>query len=346
MVKRIVVATAVLLGATLLSGAEAPLGSQQSPSKDDQKKLDALKGTISGKIVWASSRDVGKHDIWICNADGTDPKQLTNSPNNVDWFSRFSGDGNKVLFTRSKAGWVSEEDAEMFDKWDVWMIGTDGTNEEKVVENACWGTWRPGDQEIVFARGGKVFTLALSSKTETEIFDAEKQFKAKTFAQQPSLSPDGKLLCMTLRGTTRQTGIYNLEKKVWNTTGGGCEIIFAPDGKSVVRMNEGQGNGGTEVLRIAIDPNGVPTDKVTGMSIDKKIRLMDLPGRMSHEYFPKFDQGAQWMVWCSTDLKTGHEHDIADYELFIWKLGADKKSAVRLSYHTGNDRWPDLFIAK
>jgi hypothetical protein len=323
---------------------EAPTGTLAEKSEAEQKALDGLKGKVNGKIVWSTSRVHSRHDIWIMNADGSDQKKLTSSPDNVDWFSRFSPDGSKVLFTRSKAGWVAESEAESFDKWDIWTVSSDGSDEKKVAESACWGNWRPSGDSICFARGGKVFLKSLATGEEKEIFDAETQFKKKTYAQQPELSPNGKFLAMTLRGSKRETGIWNLEKKEWNSTGGGCEMVWLPSGASVVRMNEGQGNGGTEVLKIDIDNSGKPVQRISGMSIPKEIRFMDLPGRRSHEYFPKIDPTGQWMVWCATQY--GHEHDLYDYELYIWKIGDDAKNAVRLTFHTANDRWPDIFIGQ
>jgi len=330
-----------VLGSLLLA-QEAPLGSVTQPMPKEQKALDALKGKITGKIVWSSSRSNSKHDIWIMNADGTDPKQLTKG-DYVDWFSRFSPDGATVLFARSKMGWVPEEDAEQFDKWDLWTIGTDGADEKKVADNASWGTWRPTGDSIVFARGPKVFIKCLADGNEKELFDAETAKKKGTYSQQPELSPNGKFLAITLRGSTRETGIWVIDKKTWNSTGTGCQINWFPDNKKVLRMNEGQGNGGTEVLAIRIDDQGKPVDKVTGMAIPKEIRFMDLPGRRSHEYFPQLDKSGQWMVWCAT--QAGHQHDIFDYEVYLWNIATDKnKDPVRLTFHTGNDRWPDIFI--
>jgi len=329
---------------SILSAQEAPLGSIASPDKNGQKALDALKGTIQGTIVWSTSRANSKHDIWTMNADGTGQKPLTNSQNNVDWFPRIAPDGARVLFTRSKMGWVAENDAEMNDKWDLWTVNIDGTDEKKVAENAVWGTWRPNGDSIVFARASKVFVKCLSTGEENEVFDAEKTFQKNTFAQQPEMSPDGRFLAVTLRGAVRQSGIWNSDKKEWNTTGGGCEIGWVPSGKKVYRMNEGQGNGGTEVLAIDIDANGKPVRKLSGLSIPKEIRFMDLPGRRSHEYFPSISSDGNWMVWCATQY--GHEHDIADYEVYLWKIGTPSKTAVRLTFHTGNDRWPDILIKK
>jgi hypothetical protein len=109
-------------------------------------------------------------------------------------------------------------------------------------------------------------------------------------------------------------------------------------------MNEGQGNGGTEVLSLHIDESGKSLDKISGLSIPKSMRLMDLPGRRSHEYFPKIDQSGTWMIWCATQV--GHEHDIYDYEIYLWNVSAHRDEAVRLTFHSGNDRWPDIFISQ
>jgi hypothetical protein len=340
----LIVGCAIVSFSLFVRAQEAPTGATVQPTKDEQKALDGLKGKITGKICWSTSRVHSKHDIWIMNADGTDLKPVTNSPDNVDWFPRFSPDGATILFCRSKSGWAAENDAEMNDKWDLWTVKPDGTGEKKVAEGAVWGTWRPTGDSIVFARASKVFIKCLATNEEKEIFDAEKQFKKSTWAQQPEMSPSGKFLAITLRGTTRQTGIWNFEKKEWYTTGAGCEISWFPDNKSVVRMNEGQGNGSTEELKFDLDDNGKPLAIPGGVSIDNKFRFMDLPGRRSHEYFPTISSDGQWMVWCATIY--GQEHDIYDYEVYVWKIGTPQKDAVRLTFHTGNDRWPDIHIAK
>ncbi len=338
--------TTMLVGALVIGGihAEAPTGSPTKPKRKEAKALEEFKGQLQGKIVWSTSRVSGKHDVWIMNADGTEQKALTKS-NNVDWFPRFHPNGSKVLFVRSKMGWVAEADAEMSDKWDLFTVNLDGTGEEKVAENACWGSWRPNGEEIVFARGAKVFIKNLGSGEEKEIFDAGTALKKGAYSQQPMLSPNGKFLAVTVRGSDRQTGIYNLEKQEWHTTGAGCQITWWPDNSMVLRMNEGHGNGGTEILRIKVDEEGKPTSRIRGLGVPKEIRFMDLPGRRSHEYFPALSQDGQWMVWCATDR--GHEHDIYDYEVFVWDTETNKKKDfVRLTFHDGNDRWPDIFVGQ
>lgn len=323
---------------------EAPVGEPVTPSKAEEKALAEIKGTISGVIVWSTSRSNSKHDIWKMNADGTEPTQLTKT-DQVDWFPRISPDGQTILFNRSKGGWVSENDAKYFQKWDLYMINMDGTGERKVVDGATWGTWRPNGKEIVFSRDDKVFIKSLDSAgTETLLLDGSVSIKKGTIVQEPNLSPDGNYLAATLRGTSRETGIWNLAEKKWVTTGEGCQIDWFPDGKNIYRMNS-TGNGGSaapsEVLKFEVK-NGVPTQTVGAFSVSKDLKLMDLPGRRSHEYFPKVDASGRYMVWCAT--QKGHDHDIYDYEMYLWKIGEKAEKAVRLTFHTGNDRWPDIYI--
>jgi hypothetical protein len=326
----------------LLSAQEAPIGAPADAKSKEAKALEALKGTVKGRIVWSSSRSNSKHDIWIMNADATEKEQLTKS-DNVDWYPRFSPDGAQVLFCRSKGGWVSENDAEYPDKWDLWTVAADGTDDKIVVENACWGEWLPDGKNITFARGDKALKKDLESGETTLLLDGSASIKKGTIIQQPSLSSDGKFLAATLRGSSRETGIWIMEKREWVKTGGGCQIQWYKNSEHIYWVNP-TGNGGTaapsEVLMMTL-ADGKPTEKIGAI---KKFRLMDLPGRRSHEYFPKFDHSGEYMVWAATDK--GHDHDIYDYELFLWKKGDKPDKAVRITFHSGNDRWPDIYRTK
>ncbi len=97
------------------------------------------------------------------NADGTGAKALTKS-NQVDWFPRFSPDGSKVIFNRSKSGWVPENDANYPEKWDIWQIDSDGTDEQKIISNATWATYRPDGKAIIFSRAAQVFSFDTTQK--------------------------------------------------------------------------------------------------------------------------------------------------------------------------------------
>ena len=325
---------------------EAPTGAPVAPTSEEQSALNAIQGKIKGKIVWSSSRSHSTHDLWMMNADGSEKKQLTNSTT-VDWCPRFSPDGKTIIFTRSKGGWTPENDANYPEKWDLWTINADGSDEKKVAENATWGTFRPDGKSIVFSRGANVYQKNLSSGEETLLLDGVKAFDEKgVILQEPNLSPDGKYLAITLRGSMRETGIWDIAKKKWNKSGDGCQIDFFADGSRVYRVNP-TGNGGTaapsEILWFTLK-DGVQQEKIGFFGVPKAAKLRDLPGRRSHEYFPRVSADGKWLVWGAT--AKGHDHDIYDYELYLWQIGTPAKTAARLTYHTANDRWPDIWLEK
>lgn len=328
---------------SLIMAKEAPLGSPVAPSGKEQAALQALAGQVKGVIVWSSSRANAKHDIWKMKADGTDPKALT-SGDAVDWFPRLSPDGQTVLFTRSKGGWVPEVDADIPTKWDLWTVSIQGGEPQKVVENATWGTWRPDGKTLVYSRAGQVYSRALAGGEETLLLDGEKVFKTGVILQEPNQSPDGKYLAITLRGTMRETGVWNFAQQKWVKSGEGCQIDWFAKGHKIYRVNP-TGNGGTaapsEILWFDWK-DGQQIGKVGFFGVPKANRMMDLPGRRSHEYFPRVDAQGKYLVWGATDK--GHDHDLYDYELYLWKIGDPVEKATRLTFHSGNDRWPDIRI--
>jgi hypothetical protein len=311
-----------------------PTGSGSALSADETAALARIRAKVQGRIVWSSSR-FGNHDILVMNTDGGDLKALTSGPQ-VDWYPRFSPDGKQILFVRSKGGWVPERDANEPDKWDQFLMDADGNNPRKVADNASWGTWMDG-QHILIARKTVLLAKDLASGAETVLVDGTQIPDLEgAELQNPHLSPDGKYLAITLRGGKRETGILGLERKTWVKTGEGCQIGWFPSGDRILWVNP-SGNGDSEVLAEPIK-DGAPASTLSF----EQTRFIDIPGRRSHEYFPQLDRAGKWLVWAAT--QRGHDHDIADYEIYIWEVGAPPGEATRLTYHSANDRWPDIYI--
>lgn len=324
---------AALTACASLSGAP-PKGADEAPPADAVASMKEVGEKANGTIVWSSSR-VGNHDLFTMKTDGSDVKQIT-SGEAVDWFPRFSPSGEQILFCRSKNGWVSERDANTSEKWDIYTIKPDGSEPKKVVDSASWGSWISED-EILFVRGTKVFRAKVGSKDETQLMDSEGVSDLSgALLQQPELSSDGKYLAVTLRGSKRETGIWNIAKKTWTQTGLGCQVNWTPDHSAIYWVHP-TGNGGSRVLRMPIENGKPPKD-----SDEDKLEFMDLPGRRSHEYFPQLSRDGKWLVWGIT--QRGHDHDTADYEIYLWEVGTPSEKAVRLTYNSANDRWPDVFI--
>jgi WD40 repeat protein len=324
----------LLFPLALLSACASTGGSAVTLGDADRAAQQAIAAKVKGTIVWSSAR-AGNHDLYVMNPDGSDVRQITRG-DNVDWFPRFSPDGSKILFCRSKKGWVYERDANSDGKWDIWTVTPDGQNETKVIDNASWGSWVSND-EIVYVRGTKIFRRKLAGGDETVVMTSEGVPELEgALLQQPELSRDGKYVAITLRGSKRETGVWDLAKKTWTKTGLGCQINWTPDGSRIYWVNP-TGNGGSEVFAMPMH-DGKPESPLS----DEKLRFMDLPGRRSHEYFPQLSADGKWMVWAAT--QRGHDHDTADYEIYVWEVGTPAESAARLTFHSANDRWPDIFI--
>jgi hypothetical protein len=324
---------AVFLTACASMG-KPPQGAEARLSTDENAALARIRQKVDGAIVWSSSR-LGNHDIFLMKTDGTGVKVLT-SGEQVDWYPRFSPDGKQILFVRSKKGWVSEQDANRPEKWDQYVMDREGGNLHMVAADASWGTWVDG-QRILIARKTSLLIKDLGTGAETLLLDANAVPElAGAELQNPHLSPDQKFVTITLRGAKRETGIYSLESKTWVKTGEGCQINWFPQGDRILWVNP-SGNGDSEVLAEPVK-NGAP---VEALSLEQT-RFIDIPGRRSHEYFPQLDRSGKWLVWAAT--QRGHDHDIADYEIYIWEVGAPADQATRLTFHSANDRWPDIYI--
>lgn len=323
----------VVAGLAVAGFCQAPKGAPGTPAPDEQARLAALAGKANGLIAWSSSR-VGNHKIFVMDADGSGTRQVTRG-NKTDWYPRISPDGRRILFTRSKLDWTAETNANFPERWDTWVVNVDGSGEKLLVPNSTWATWRP-DGSIVFSRGADVFTCAGDGTGEKRIVDGRTSLKGG-IAQNPNMSSDGKFLAITLRGSQRSVGVLNLGNGQWfeSATGGGCQMTFFPGKHRVMRVNP-TGNGGTELYAYDLDAAG----RHGSLSAAQQ-KWIDLPGRRSHEYFPQPSPDGKWLVWAATDR--GHDHDIADYEIHLLKVGESADKAVRLTFHSGNDRWPDIW---
>jgi Tol biopolymer transport system component len=315
-------------------GGAAPAGDKEDIPDEDAARMKAVGSKVQGKIVWSSSR-LGNHDLFVMNTDGSSLKRLTEG-DAVDWFPRYSPDGARILFVRSRKGWVSERDANAEGKWDLFTIPADGGDSTKVVDDASWGTW-VDDKTILFVRGTRIFRHDLDSHEDKLLVDSNKVDSLEgALLQQPQMSPDGRYLAITLRGSKRETGIWDLGQKSWTRTGDGCQINWTPDGKQVYWVHP-TGNGGSRVFHMKM----AGTKPAQELSDDERT-FIDLPGRRSHEYFPELSHDGRFLVWAAT--QRGHDHDIADYEVYLWKVGDPPEDAARLTFHSGNDRWPDIYL--
>jgi Tol biopolymer transport system component len=287
---------------------------------DIQKGLQGLRA----KIIWSSSR-TGNHEIFLLTLPDLKMFQITHNKH-VNYFPRFSPDGEKIIFCRSQRPWVSERDVA---PWDVYLFSLINNRESLIARNANTPQWI-NDNQISFVRENKFMVRDLETGREELLLDGNRSPVSSEIGT-PEISPQNPgLLAFTGRGKLDGVFVMDREKNSILKIGQGCEITWDPSGQEVIWVDNG-GNGGTRILKSSI-------------THIQQTLFMDLPGPYSHEYFPRFSRNGKWLVWAAS--AGGHEHDIADYEIFLWRVGTPFNQAVRLTYNPANDRWPDIYLEK
>ncbi len=279
-----------------------------------------------GFVVWSSNR-FGNHDILRMDLPDRKITRLTSHPH-TEFHSRISPDGSHVVFSRSHIPWVSQRNQA---PWDVIILNLKTGEERLLAKNANWPTWSADGKYVYFLRNLIEFTqINVKSGKEAVVYrSGEGDIGNKTILQTPHISPNRKHMSVTLRGGQHRIGISDFDGQ-FREIADGCQLTWSRDGSFLYYVDYG---GKQKNAFYIYEPEK-----------DKKTMWLDLPGDYSHEYFPKLSSSEDYLIFGSS---TGdHEHDAADYEIFLWQVGTPAETANRLTFHTGNDNWPDIFISE
>ena len=321
--------------ASKLGAITAPDSGGVADNVDEWRKLSKEHvSKVGGFVVFGSNRD-GNHDIFRLKLDTFELDKLTTHPN-TETYPRISPDGKRVVFSRAHQVWVSLRNTVA---WDVFVLDLATMQEKQVGSNATAPRWLNNNEVTFLKDATKVQKVNVDTGASAVIFEGGVNTKipAGSPLQNPSVNPSTMSVAFTAKqrhigtntghwGTAVTDGIAGAEHRgVMN----GCELAWASDGSYMYQVNPD-----AESLRIMrVDPETLAS------SI-----MVDLEGEFSHEYWPKDSFNGQYMVFGASRGPKDHEHDTKDYEIFLWKIGSDKAKATRLTFHTGNDNWPDVFI--
>ena len=316
-----------------------PVGEAVEPTPEEAAARDAALRAFGGKIVWSSNRK-GSHDIWILDGPGKEPRRLTHSAF-TDTYPRFSPDGRLVAFSRSTEPWVSQRN---FEKWDTWVVDVETGRERRVATNAyqaCWSC-RTITNELAFVRAGgtQLVLCAIDSGNEQVLLQTGVPPLAEgVLVTLPDAQVADGLFALTLRGKRRSTAHYSL----WDAAvgyppplrdiAGGCQMVWRKDESGI----------NTPDTPVWIDHPGRMKNAIYTLDgqTNKPVVLFDAEEPWSHEYFPRFAEGGRWLVYGAS--QGGHEQDSEDYEIFLWDSANTNTPPARLTFHTGNDCWPDIW---
>ncbi len=301
------------------------------------KSTQELQG-INGFAVWSSNR-FGNHDIIKMDLPSREITRLTNNPH-TEFYSRISPDGKKVVFARSHEPWVSQRN---WVAWDVYILDIASGKEKLVSKNATFPSWVDNESVSYLHQGVQVVVkgLGLFGKTKV-VYESGKTNKvaAGALISTPEYNPVTGQVVFT--GKQSQLG---MRKGFWgtaiqqadNTHDGlynGCQVFFSSDNSYMYQVTNGDGK---------YDPKGNRFMRIDPTTYES-VPLFDFNDSYSHIYFPKDSNDGRYMVFGGS--AGGHEHDTADYEIFLWDMSKSPDYATRLSFHSGNDNWPDVYISQ
>ncbi len=102
-------------------------------------------GECRYKLVWETYCD-GNWELYMANADGSDPVNLTRTPDVNELYPHVSPDGTKVCFVVDE-GWGNAK------MRNVYYMNLDGTGRTKVADNARQPCWSPDGTAIAYLNG-------------------------------------------------------------------------------------------------------------------------------------------------------------------------------------------------
>lgn len=308
--------------AVRLAGAVvAPPAGVSAAAQEALRPALALVAPLRGFITWSSNRD-GNHNLYRMALPDLTITRITDHPHPEN-IVRLSPDGTRVAFMRSQEPWVSlRNDLQ----WDVVVRDLASGVERVVAQGGHAPSWAADGQSLVFIRNGSAAVIHhLDTGMETEFYRASPGVQLQT----PALDSTASRLAVSVRGPGQYTAVIDSDGSKLKIAGG-CQIAWGPDDAYLYHVDKG-GRDRNAFYRAAPDGS------------DRRFWL-DLPEPNSHEYFPRVSADGAWIVFASA--ASGHEHDTEDYELFLWKIGTPAEAAVQLTFHTGNDSWPDIYLER
>jgi Tol biopolymer transport system component/DNA-binding winged helix-turn-helix (wHTH) protein len=209
--------------------------------------------TPDGRIVYSSKASGGVYsNIWIMNADGSNPRQLTDAPVN-DWFPAVSPDGRYIVFSSNRSG-----------EFNLWRMDINGGNLKQLSNGLAFTPHFSPDGRWVACMFGShekmcIWKFPVDGNSPVQL--------TETNAAVPTFSWDGKLIAYDSYGEQVEK-----PKVVIVPSEGGARVKvldytplwnsglqWSPDDKSIIYVDLRQ--GGANLWRLPLD--GGPAQQLT-----------------------------------------------------------------------------------
>lgn len=219
------------------------------------------------KITFTSFRDLNRiqnpgiilGEIYLMNADGTNPINLTQSVEKPDLGSSWSPDGQQIAFGSSEL-FVQED---LF-RSDIWVMDVDGGNSRNLTKHGAQDTapdWSPDGNQIAFTsnRDGNSEVYVMNADGTNLINLTNHPAKDG----RPAWSPTGKLIAFTSDRDKKDEADKNVEIYLMNANGTNpinltnhpaedSRASWSPDGMQIA-FDSNRDNGNWEIYVMNAD---------------------------------------------------------------------------------------------
>jgi dipeptidyl aminopeptidase/acylaminoacyl peptidase len=185
------------------------------------------------RICYAARSPAGDWDLYTARADGSDARNLTNTPDTNEALPHFSPDGTRLLYRRTPK-------AEKFDnnahgsQGELVLSDRDGGSPRALgrAEELAWASWSPdGSQIATLQADGIRFVDAKTLKVVRTL-------KRQGFFQQMTWSPDGRWLIGVSNGFGASWMVARMDAAAGKANAVSvadcCTPDWFPDGRRVI----------------------------------------------------------------------------------------------------------------
>ena len=207
------------------------------------------------QIAFVSGRS-GNAEIYVMDADGGNPQNLTNHPDG-DVSPSWSPDGKRIAFMSDRDGHVNMRDSP---NYEIYVMDADGGNQRNLTNHPdrdSSPSWSPDGKHIVFSSDRD---NDRDENIEIYVMDAdggnqERLTNNLTEDEYPSWSPDGKRIAFSARrdghfennfGITYEIYVMDAdgqnEQRLTENRNNDWNSSWSPDGKRIAFMSDRKGD--------------------------------------------------------------------------------------------------------